>query len=157
MKVVVIYDSVYGNTEKVARAIAGELGVLGSVDTVPVGQMSVEKLQGAGLLIVGSPTQAFRPTVALKKFLDGIPAAALKDVSAAVFDTRIPMKILKLAGYADKHVGNALRKKGANLILASEGFIVKGTEGPLAEGEIERARGWARQIIVTLNAPSSAK
>jgi flavodoxin I len=157
MKVVVIYDSVYGNTEKVASAIAGELVVLGSVDTLPVGQMSLEKLQGAGLLVVGSPTQAFRPTVAMKNFLDGIPAAALKDISAAVFDTRIPMKILKLAGYADKHIGIALRKKGANLIAASEGFIVKGKEGPLAEGEIERARNWARQIVDTLNAPSVIK
>ncbi len=157
MKVVVIYDSMYGNTEKIARAIAGELGTLGSVEIFSVGQMSPEKLQGAGLLVVGSPTQKFRHTDAIKNFLHDIPSGALKGMNAAVFDTRIPLKILKLAGYADKHIGNALRKKGANLIVAPQGFMVKDMQGPLAEGEIERARGWARGIIKVLNAQAGGE
>jgi hypothetical protein len=59
---------------------------------------------------------------------------------------------VKLAGnaYAAKPIADALKKKGGKLMLTPEGFYVKGMEGPLLEGEIERAAAWAGQIIALI-------
>jgi flavodoxin len=59
MKTLVIYDSVYGNTEKIAQAIAEELLAQGEVTIRRVGEVSLEQLSRIDLLVVGSPTQPF--------------------------------------------------------------------------------------------------
>jgi len=107
-------------------------------------------------LFVGSPTRAFQPTPAIKSFLKGFPSNALEDVNAAAFDTRIPKDqtesgflkfMINLFGYADKKIEKQMENAGATIKLESEGFGVTGTEGPLAEGEIERAKAWAKRIL----------
>ena len=49
-------------------------------------------------------------------------------------------------GYAASTIITALKKKGGNLLALPEGFLVTGEQGPLKEGELERAVAWARQI-----------
>ena len=61
--------------------------------------------------------------------------------------------LVNFFGYAAKPIANRLQKKAGALIAAPEGFIVKGKEGPLKEGELERAAQWARQLMVAINAP----
>jgi hypothetical protein len=56
---------------------------------------------------------------------------------------------VKLFGYAAKPIADKLKKKGGELAIPPEGFFVKGSEGPLKEGELERVADWARQIIAT--------
>ena len=68
MKSMVLYDSVYGNTEKVARAIAAVLAQAGEVEVQPVSAVNAEQLSGLDLLLVGSPTQAFGPIQGTKIF-----------------------------------------------------------------------------------------
>jgi flavodoxin len=111
------------------------------------------------LLVVGSPTRAFRPTGAVKQFLRRIPSAGLKGVKAAAFDTGISLSdinssigrsFVKFFGYAARPVSDKLRKKGAEVIAAPEGFFVEGTEGPLKDGELERAADWGRKIAALL-------
>ena len=63
MKKLVVYDSVFGNTEQVARAIGQALK--GQVEVLAVSQVKQEHLSGLGLLLVGSPTRGFRPTPAI--------------------------------------------------------------------------------------------
>jgi len=109
------------------------------------------------LLIVGSPTQKFRPTGATTNFLKGIPQNGLQGIKVAAFDTRFPeseierVRILaffvRIFGYAAKPIADRLEKKGGELVIPPEGFFVEGTEGPLQEGELERAAGWAKQIM----------
>jgi flavorubredoxin len=67
MKAMVVYDSGYGNTEKIAQAIGNALGPPENVETLRVGNARPEQFTGLDYLIVGSPTQRFWPTVATKK------------------------------------------------------------------------------------------
>jgi flavodoxin len=159
MKAMVIYDSMYGNTRTIAEAIGKALGAKEDVATVHVGEAKPEQLAGLTLLIVGSPTQKFSPTGATTGFLKGIPKDGLKGVKVAAFDTRFPetmierIRILaffvRLFGYAAKPIADRLQKKGGELATPPEGFYVADTEGPLLEGELERAADWAGRIVAT--------
>ena len=157
MKAMVVYDSAYGNTEKIAQAIGQGLGSPEDVEVVQVGNVESQQLAGLTLLIVGSPTQKFSPTGATTRFLKGIPQNSLQGVKVAAFDTRLPVSeiervrilafFVKIFGYAAKPIADRLEKKGGELVIPPEGFFVEGTEGPLQEGELERAADWAKQIL----------
>jgi flavodoxin len=160
MKAMVVYDSAYGNTEKIAQAIGQALGPTEDVTTVRVGNVKPEQLAGFTLLVVGSPTQKFRPLGTITGFLKSIPRNGLNGVKVAAFDTRITQAeidkvgilafFVKIFGYAAKPIASQLQKNGGKLVVAPEGFYVEGTEGPLVEGELERAADWARQIAAAL-------
>jgi len=98
MKTLVIYDSVFGNTEKVALAIAESLRSRASVEILKADQADPGQLTGFGLLVVGSPTRGFRPTETLAGLLNRIPAKALKGIRVAAFDTRFKADELDSAG-----------------------------------------------------------
>ncbi len=147
VKVLIIYDSVYGNTEKIAWAIAGAITSFGEVKVLRAGEVNPLELGAIDLLIVGSPTQGGKPTPVIQEFLSKIPANALKNINVASFDTRVKMFVAKLFGYAAGRIADILKGKGGNLAAQPEGFIVKGNEGPLKEGELERAAGWAKGIL----------
>lgn len=149
MKTLVIYDSYFGNTEKVANAIGAEL------ETVPVHvkEFQNSQLEDIDLLIVGSPTRAFSPSVNIKNFLNKLPD--IEGIKVGAFDTRIeaekaPSKILrffvKIFGYAAKPILKKLEKRGGKKVLEPIGFYVDDTEGPLREGEIERAKEWVGEL-----------
>jgi flavodoxin len=142
MKTLIIYDSVHGNTEKIAKAIGD--AIPGEVKVLRVGEVNSSELEALDLLIVGSPTQGGRPTQAVQGFLSEAPA--LNGVNVAAFDTRMQMKLARIFGYAAGRIADGLKRKGGNLIGRPEGFFVKGAEGPLKEGEVERATGWAKEI-----------
>ena len=157
MKALVVYDSFFGNTEKIAAAIGLGLGSQGEVETCRVGSVTPQQLAGVQLLIVGSPTRGFRASEATMKFLKSIPAGGLRGVKVAAFDTRMSLKDLnnailnfvfwlKLGGYAATPIAAALQKSGGELLAAPEGFFVKASEGPLHDGELERASEWGRKL-----------
>lgn len=149
MKTLVIYDSYFGNTEKIANVIGAEL------ETVPVHvkEFKNTQLENLDLLIVGSPTRAFNPSVNIKNFLNEL--SNIDGVKVGAFDTRLeaekaPSKILrffvKIFGYAAEPILKKLEKRGGKKVLEPIGFYVDDTEGPLREGEIERAKEWVRLI-----------
>jgi flavodoxin len=157
-KALVVYDSFFGNTEQIAQSIGNALGRPEDVGIIRVADVRPEQLTGLKLLIVGSPTRAFRPSPAIKSFLKSIPKNSLKGVKVAAFDTRITEEeidsavfilriFVNIFGYAAKPISDRLVKKGGELIAPPEGFFVHGTEGPLKEGELERASDWAKQIL----------
>jgi flavodoxin len=156
MKTLVVYDSVFGNTEKIARAIAASLGPGASVEILRAGDVLPVELAGAGLLVVGSPTRGFRPTETLAELLKRIPPKALKGIRVAAFDTRLKADeldsagvrfIVNAGGYAAKRIAERLQKAGGNLIAPPEGFYVEDTQGPLKAGELERAARWASGLV----------
>jgi flavodoxin I len=160
MKAMVIYDSAYGNTERIARAIGGALGSPEVVETRRAVEVRPEQLAGLDLLVVGSPTQKFRPLPGVTNFLKAIPQGGLKGVKVAAFDTRFTedavdkVRVLaffvRMFGYAAQPIADRLEKKGGQLAVPPEGFYVADTEGPLLDGESERAAEWAKQIAATL-------
>ena len=158
MKAMVVYDSVFGNTGQVAQAIGDGLGSPEEVEVRKVGDVQPEELAGLTLLVVGSPTRQFSPTGAITSLLKSIPKDGLKGVKVAAFDTRYAeseiekVRILaffvRIFGYAAKPIADRLEKKGGELAVPPEGFYVTDTEGPLFEGELERAADWAKQILI---------
>ena len=152
MSNIVIYDSEYGNTEKIAQAIAKSIP---SVKLFRVNEVNIKDLKGIDLLVVGSPTQAGRATEDLQEFLESIPKGTLTDVKVAAFDTRFSEKdsnfvlrlIIKTFDYAASKIAKTLESAGGKPVLQPEGFIVMGKEGPLAEGELERAKLWGSKLI----------
>jgi flavodoxin I len=157
MKALVVYDSQYGNTERVAQVIVDTLGGPDQASAMRVGQVDLKHLEGLSLLIVGSPTQRFNPTPATTQFLKGLSAGSLKGIKVAAFDTRFTVEAIeririlaffvRIFGYAAEPIAKQLKAKGGTLVVPPEGFYVKDTEGPLLEEELERAGEWARQIV----------
>jgi flavodoxin len=151
MKTLVVYDSVFGNTATIARAIGEALS--GVVQ--PVRDAEPLEAHGVDRLVVGSPTHGGRPTPAIDSYLKAIPHDALKQVQVAAFDTRIPAKergfllrkLMGVIGYAAPKVAKTLRAKGGKLLAPPEGFIVDDKEGPLKPGEVERATSWLKQPV----------
>jgi len=145
MKALIVYDSAYGNTEEIARAIGGAMD--GDVAVLRAGDAGSSELESLDLLVVGAPTYGGRPTPAMKEFLRKLPGTAVDGVGIAAFDTRISQKWVGIFGYAAGKIARSLQKKGGRLIVNPEGFFVRGTEGPLKEGEPERSAAWAKEIL----------
>jgi flavodoxin len=145
MRTMVVYDSVYGNTEKIAQAIGDAVG--GEVRVLRVGEVDVTELNTLDLLFVGAPTHGGRPSPTMREFLDEVPPSALEGINVAAFDTRMTTRWVRIFGYAAGRIAKTLQKKGGTLIGAPEPFYVTGGEGPLKEGELERAATWAETII----------
>jgi flavodoxin I len=159
MKALVVYDSFFGNTQKIACAIGDAIGdALASqadVLTLRVGDVKPEHLAELSLLVVGSPTRSFSASPATKAWLKALVPNSLSGVKVAAFDTRADMNdvnsraltaFVKLFGYAAEPIANSLTKRGGTLVVPPEGFFIKDKEGPLKDGEIERATAWGRQI-----------
>ncbi len=145
----VAYDLQFGNTERIAQAIANTLHTFGPVQVVHVDPAHLLDCRKADLLILGSPTQGFRATQAMQSFVEEIPFALLRGLAVASFDTRTHGPW----GSAARHLTRQLRVLGIEPLVPPMSFFVKGTQGPLVEGEVERAARWAlglRQQYETL-------
>jgi flavodoxin len=88
MKTLVVYDSVYGNTEIIAKAIGD--AIPGEVEVLHVGDVNASEMGAYDLLIVGAPTHGAKPSPDVQAFLDQIQALALEGINVAGFDTRPP-------------------------------------------------------------------
>ncbi len=147
MKTLIIYDSLYGNTEKVAQAVKSALN--GEVLIQRISEANLANLQSGDLLILGSPTQGGNSTKVMQEFINNISADTLNNISVVAFDTRLPQKILGIFGYAAGKITAILKKKGATLVGTPGGFFVKGSKGPLKEGELERVTNWAKDLTTS--------
>jgi len=144
MRVLIVYDSVYGNTERVAEAIAS--GLAGEVRLVRADKMDPSALGSTDLLIVGSPTQGGRPTAVVQDLIAKLPFDQMKGMKVAAFDTRLTGRFAKIFGYAADKISTELTAKGASLVSDPQPFFVTGKKGPLKDGESERAVNWAKGI-----------
>ncbi|NTW22892.1 flavodoxin family protein [Candidatus Falkowbacteria bacterium] len=152
MKTVIVYDSMFGNTQKVAEAVASKIG--GECVLCHVKEAKPQEVQAAGLLIVGSPTHGGRASIPTQTFLKQLSKGILANVQVAAFDTRIAAAdqswwlklVMKLIDFAAPKMAKGLAGKGGRLLLEPEGFIVNDKEGPLREGELERAQSWGEKI-----------
>lgn len=144
MNSLVVYDSQYGNTEQIARAIAARLEALGTVHVLFVREPAVVDLTDVDLLLVGGPTQGHGASRQLRDWLDGLEVD-LRGKAAATFDTRLTWPAF-LAGSAARSVARMLERRGARLVVPPESFLVSGGEGPLVDGELDRAERWATAL-----------
>jgi menaquinone-dependent protoporphyrinogen IX oxidase len=98
MQTLIIYDSVFGNTEQIARAIADSLRSRAPTELLHVDQAQPERVAGFDLLVVGSPTRGFRPTEAVAALLKAIRSRGLHGMKTAAFYTRFKADELESKG-----------------------------------------------------------
>ncbi len=162
MNCLIVYDSVYGNTEQVARAIAAALAPAHSVRLVKTDQIARLDAASIDLLIVGGPTHRHRMSSPIAAVLKATPRGALKGVKAATFDTRYRMAEW-LSGSAGSGIARRLRKLGGSLQAPPESFFIERDMPPQGEkrrhnlerleiGEVERATRWAMKIMSAVGA-----
>lgn len=161
MKVLIVYDSVFGNTEQVAFALRDAVCAPHEALAVQVAQFSSTMLSGVDLLVVGSPTRAFRPTPATTSMLKSLAADSLAGgVKTAAFDTRVSLEevnskflnfMVSLFGYAAEPIDKALAKHGGTAISQPAWFFVQDKEGPLNEGELEHAASWMGELLASVH------
>jgi flavodoxin len=157
MQTVVVYDSKFGNTERIADAIARGVGTLGSVvvmDTAEAAGIDQQPADRPDLVLIGGPTQRRSPSPALRAFVDALPAG-LRGVPVATFDTRYRGSTW-IMGSAAAEAAKVLRKGGGELVAPPESFFI-GRGGPLERqtletGEVERAEAWGRAVGASLRA-----
>lgn len=156
MKITIVYDSIFGNTAELAKAIAIALRPGNEVKLMAVHDAVHLDLTGTDLLIVGSPTRGFRPTPQISEFLSGLREVQ-KEMRAAVFDTRIDLEtihpaalrwVVEAGGYAADRMAQMVAAYGLVRQSNPIGFLVMGTEGPLKAGETERAQQWAKELTL---------
>jgi flavodoxin I len=147
MKTLVVYDSVYGNTETIAQAIGDALP--GEVDVLRVGQVNAGDVEAVDLLVIGSPTHGAFPTEAVQGLIQNIGSPTREGARAATFDTRLSWRFLeRWGGFAAPKMADTLKEKGWTLAGAPGGFIVRGLKkGPLKRGEVDRASAWAKGLV----------
>ena len=156
MNTLIMYDSTFGNTEHLARAIADGLADYGTVRLLRVPEDAVFERGDADVLIVGGPTQRHGTSQAMRAFLESMPRRTLHGLAAAAFDTRYHMAAWKSGSAADR-IASRLKRAGATLLVPTESFFVAQREDPLEPGELERAVQWAEQVYAAFEASRSTE
>ena len=152
MKILILYDSVYGHTKQIAQAIGKGVDDQHDLEIINANALNKEKLSDVDILIIGSPTHGGRYTEAIQAFFKDMAPDLSKNLSGAAFDTRtsstgIAGRIEKIFGRAAPRIVRDMEKQEWRLLVEPEGFIVKGRKGPLREGELDRAEEWAKTIL----------
>jgi hypothetical protein len=170
MRTVVVYESWFGNTQRIAEKVAAALAPEGEVEVVSVDEPAPSFGQ-VDLVVLGAPTHvrglssarsrkgaieqrgdAGEAGIGARDWIDRLPSPGGSRV--AVFDTRAHKPKL-LVGSAAEGMARRLRRRGYELAAGPESFFVEGTEGPLEEGELERAWEWGRTLANGVLSPTA--
>ena len=172
MKAIVVYESYWGNTASVAKAIAEGLGP--EAKAMSTADAKAEELQGIGLIVAGSPIIAFSlpsektrndmlakpdkkapspPDLShpsMRAWLVALPKAGVSGgespVRAAAFETGFKLSPGGSAGKILKMLG----EMGYEPAAKKQRFLVKGSYGPMKEGELDRAKAWGAELAKTV-------
>lgn len=168
MRALVMYESIWGNTEAIARAVAAGIGH--DVEIVSTDDAPPTLPDDVDLVVVGGPTHAFSmssmttresarqqgaasiPLRGIREWLEGLPAPTRR-VRVATFDTRTVAP--RLPGSAAKKAMKRLVALGLEPAAKPETFGVHGYDGPLADGEEERANAWGASLAAIADRPTA--
>ncbi|MET4639198.1 hypothetical protein [Mycetocola sp. 2940] len=166
MRALVVFESIWGNTEEVARAVAAGLGG-DRIDVVDTASAPAVIEPDVDLVVVGGPTHAFSMSTAAtresarKQGAERVPERGIREwieaqpspghaIPVATFDTRVVTP--RLPGSAAKKAMKRLVRLGFRAVAKPETFGVHGYSGPIADGELERARRWGEDLARQLPA-----
>ncbi len=152
-RVIVVYDSQYGNTERVAETIAERMRDAGEIETylTNVKDVDIEAIANYDAILLGSPNHAHGPTRSIKKFIDRLSNLPLAGKAFAVFDT-----------YMGKDVGKAVTKmeqqmheKVPALKMLAPGLSiqVEKWKGPIVDEELPKCKEFGTAIAAALKVP----
>ena len=171
MKTLVVFESMYGNTRRIADEIGHGMGVISTVMVGTTRDIGPDDVASADLLIVGGPTHvhgmmsnatrrgaieaaetddtitldASVDAVALRQWIKELPKGSIG--LCAAFDTRLDKSAI-VTGSAAKDIAKRLDRHGFTVVAEPESFFVADSEGPLLEGEAHRARLWGETLVL---------
>lgn len=152
MKIFTVYDSKYGNTKQVAQQILEGINEVDGFETDIgyVKEVSQQTLAEYDAIVVGAPNHMGNPSRTISKFINSLQKTAPKAKWVAVFDTYYAKP--KNYGKAMKKMESTLNKKASNLKLIMPGLSIKveDVSGPIAEGELPKAREFGHKIATQL-------
>jgi menaquinone-dependent protoporphyrinogen IX oxidase len=151
MKGLVIYDSSYGNTKKIAETIEETLKESGmEVDLFSIKNVKKLNAKDYNFLVLGSPTRFGTMSFAIRFFLGKVKSEEWMNKPFSAFDTENPENMEKKEWSAAEKIAERLRDKKMNQLLPVLKAAVLGQKGPLKEGEIERTKDYARELAIKL-------
>jgi hypothetical protein len=167
MKALVVYESMFGNTERIARAVAAGLGESVDVQVTEVADAPADPGPDVALIVAGGPTHAFSMSCentradaiskgahegerefGLREWMAALPSGEHTE-KMATFDTKIK-SMRHLPGSAAKSAAKAAHRHGYESVARAESFYVDDVDGPVLDGEIDRARAWGRQLAASM-------
>ena len=151
MKGIVIFDTSYGNTKRIAETIAGTLRESGvEADLFNVKDVKSLNANDYSFLVLGSPTKFGTMSFAIRFFLGKVKGDEWSCRPFAAFDTENPENMLKKDWSAAEKIAEKLRSKNMNQLLPALKAAVLGQKGPLQDGEIERTKEFTRGLASKL-------
>ncbi|WP_299445127.1 flavodoxin family protein [uncultured Phycicoccus sp.] len=160
-RALVVFESMFGQTETVARAVAQGVAEVMPVDVVDVAH-APQTLRGHALVLAGGPTHAFSMSRAstrreaqtrgatqgsvdtgLREWLEAL--GRHEDADVVTFDTRVT-SVRRMPGSAARSAARAARRHGLHEVARPESFYVQDVAGPLDDGEEQRATAWGRDV-----------
>lgn len=174
MTALVVFESMFGNNERIAHAVAEGLSPRLPTEVLEVGAAPTAIPSGVTLLVVGGPNHGFglsRPNsrrdaqrsasgplvsagIGLREWLPGVTSSGPLEVAA--WETRIRRpSFIHWFDRTARSIERELKRKGHRAIAAAEHFHVMGTTGPLVDGDLERARAWGARLAERASGASS--
>ena len=148
-KAIILYDSVFGNTKKVAMSLSRGLEAGGlHVDSSSIENLEIENLYNYDIIGIGGPTHYHGASKKMKSFLSKIKHLRLEGKYGFAFETKGEFR---LAGSAAKRIVRYLNKLKLKIIHPFISGIVLGQEGPLKEKTLEKMEQIGLNISVKIN------
>ena len=156
MKGIMIYDTSFGNTREIAKTIQETLEEAGiESDLFKVNEVKKLTAKEYDFLVFGSPTKFGTMSFTIKFFLGKVKSEEWTDKPFAAFDTENPenleqSRIQNKEWSAAEKIALKLKEKSMRQLLPVLKTLVLGQKGPLVEGEIDRAKIYARELVTRL-------
>ena len=152
-KVIVVYESKYGNAKLVAETIAEGMREVAGIEAVvsQVKEVDLSKIPDYDAILVGSPCHIGGPTGGIKKFIGKLGKLPLEGKFFAVFDTYLLSKSFE---QATRKLEERIRDKVPGAKLAAPGLSIRvnGTKGPISEGELPKCKEFGTRIATQMKA-----
>ena len=150
MRVLIVYESKYGNTKLVAETIGeGMKEVEGiNLDIKNIEEIDVTNIDNFDAILIGSPNHYFKQTRAIKKFITQLAAIPLEGKSFAVFDTHLK----NIRHRAVEKMEEQIKKNIPNMKMIMPGLKirVKGIKGPITEGELPKCKEFGKLVATQI-------
>jgi len=147
VKAVLLYESKYGNTKRVAEAIAEEMQRVGGMEAAltALKGVDVDDIANYDVILLGGPTHFGGPTRSVRKFIDALGKRNVNGKSVAVFDTYLGEDFEK----GVRKMEEQIRAKAPGLKLLAPGLSIRveGMKGPIAEGELVKCKDFVKQLM----------
>ena len=149
-KVIVIYESKYGNTKLVAEEIVEGIRIVEGIEVAlsELKEVDLDKILDYHAILIGSPNHFGGPTRSIKKFIDRLGKLTLKERAFAVFDTYIKRDLEKTVKKMEKRIKEKVPE--SKLLVPGLSIKVQGMKGPILEEELPRCKEFGNKIAAQL-------